>query len=225
MLRAKTPLPARPRARGRPVKSEADQAEIRNRILAATEAAYANGGYHELSVRAILLNARLSRPTFYRHFSNVDDPIRQVIQRTHQGLLDRLAARIPRDASVAEKMVSAIDFYLDWCKSIGGLLKPLYRELHDPVSPVSSMRQDVLGRIGDFYVKTMTYSGHPPRNRLLVDLMISGIEFLGYRFYLETRRDAAALRDTRDAMLRLMACTFDNPEQWLRMLRKKKLID
>ncbi|HEY0844950.1 MAG TPA: TetR/AcrR family transcriptional regulator [Noviherbaspirillum sp.] len=225
MPKAKTLPPVATRSRGRPVKSEADQAAIRNRILDAAEAAYAEGGYHELTVQAILLKAELSRPTFYRHFSNVDEPIQQVILRTHQGLLDRLAARIPRDASVAEKMVNAIDFYLDWCKNIGVLLKPFYNELHDPVSPVSSLRQDVLARIGDFYVKTMTYSGNPPRNRLLVDLMVTGIEYLGYRFYLETRRDAAALRTTRDAMLRLMACTFDNPEQWLRMLRRKKLID
>lgn len=225
MPRAKTQPPVQTRSRGRPAKSEADQAEIRTRILEAAEAAYAEGGYHGLTVQAILVHANLSRPTFYRHFSNVDEPIHQVIERAHQGLLERLSARIPRDASVAEKMVSAIDFYLDWCKSIGGLLRPFHSELHDPLSPVSAMRQDVLARIGDFYVKTMTYSGNPPRNRVLVDLMVTGIEFLGYRFYLETRRDASALRVTRDAMLRLMACTFDNPEQWLRMLRRKKLID
>lgn len=225
MAKAKTHPQAAPRARGRPAKSEADHAEIRNRILAATEAVYADGGYHELTVQAILLKAGLSRPTFYRHFDNVDEPMRQVIQHAHQGLLDRLADRIPSDASVAEKMVSAIDFYLEWGTSIGALLKPFYIELHDPASPVSALRQEVLARIGDFYVKTMKYSGTPPRNRLLVDLMITGVEFLGFRYHLETRRDAAALRLTRDAMLRLMACTFDNPEQWLKMLRKKQLID
>lgn len=213
------------RPRGRPAKSEADQALIRSRILDATAAAYAEGGYHGLTVQAILLKAGLSRPTFYRHFSNVDEPMQVIIQRVHHGLVERLVERIPRDASVAEKMVSAIDFYLDWVKSIGPILKPFHAELRDPASPVSAIRQATLARVGDFYIKTMEESGHPPRNRLLVDLMLNDLEFLGFRYHLETRRDAASLRITRDAMLRMMACTFDNPEQWLRMLRKKKLID
>ena len=197
-----------PRPRGRPAKSEADQAEIRDRILDATAAAYGESGYHALSVKAILEKAELSRPTFYRHFSNVDEPLRLVIARAHQGLVDRLVNRIPPEASIDDKMARAVELYLEWAKSLGPLLRPFYVELHDPHSPVSELRPQVLSRIGELYMKTLEASGAKVQSKLLVELMVTGIEFLGYRYYLERSKGRITLPMIKDAMLRLMSCTL-----------------
>jgi TetR/AcrR family transcriptional regulator len=200
------PAPQRPR--GRPVKTEADQAEIRNRILEATAAAYGETGYHGLSVKAILEKADLSRPTFYRHFSNVDEPLRQVILDAHKGLVDRLINRIPADAGIHDKMARAVELYLEWAKSLGPLLRPFYIELHDPHSPVSELRPQVLARIGELYTKTLEASGVKVQSKLLVELMLTGIEFLGYRYYLERGKGRITLAMIKDAMLRLMVSTL-----------------
>lgn len=199
------------KGRGRPSKSEADQAEIRNRILEATAAVYGETGYHALSVQAILEKAGLSRPTFYRHFRNVDEPVRLVIAQAHQGLVDRFVNQISPDAGIEEKMMRAVELYLDWGKSLGPLLRPFYVELHDPLSPVSKLRPHVLGRIGDLYIKTLETSGIKLQSRLLVELMVTGIEFLGYRYYFERSRGRITRAMIKDAMLRLMACTLERP--------------
>ena len=202
------PIPQPPRSRGRPAKSEADQAAIRNRILAATAAVYGETGYHGLSVKLILEKAGLSRPTFYRHYSNVEDPLRQVILDAHSGLVDRLVNRIPPDAGIDDKMQRAVELYLEWAKSLGPLLRPFYVELHDPHSPVSELRPQVLARIGELYIKTLESSGVKVQNKLLVELMLTGIEFLGYRYYLERGKGRITLPMIKEAMLRLMASTL-----------------
>ena len=201
-------MPQPPRSRGRPVKSDADQAAIRNRILAATAAVYGETGYHGLSVKLILEKAGLSRPTFYRHYSNVEDPLRQVILDAHSGLVDRLVNRIPPDAGIDDKMQRAVELYLEWAKSLGPLLRPFYVELHDPHSPVSELRPQVLARIGELYIKTLESSGVKVQNKLLVELMLTGIEFLGYRYYLERGKGRITLPMIKEAMLRLMASTL-----------------
>lgn len=205
-----------PRPKGRPYKTEAEQEEVRNLILDATAAAYAETGYHGLSVKAILDRADISRPTFYRYFSNVDEPAKLMIIRAHQSLGDRLANEVPTDVSLEERMSVALDIYLDWGKSIGPLVRPFYVELHDPYSPVSELRQVILARIGRMYIKIVEQYGRKVKNQLLVDMMQIGNEFLGYRFHVETNRDAESLAVTRDAMIRLLANTFDNPEEWLK---------
>ncbi|WP_420476957.1 TetR/AcrR family transcriptional regulator [Noviherbaspirillum sp. ST9] len=210
-MRSATPEDNHSRPRGRPTKSEADQAEIRNRLLNATAAAYGETGYHALSVKAILEKAELSRPTFYRHFSNVDEPLRLVIAGAHHGLVDRLVTRIPAEAPIEQKMAHAVELYLDWAKSMGPLLRPFYVELHDPYSPVSELRPQVLARIVDLYTKTIESSGAKVQSRLLVELMVTGIEFLGYRYYLERGKGRITLAMIKDAMWRLMACTLAEP--------------
>jgi TetR/AcrR family transcriptional regulator len=205
-----------PKPKGRPYKTEAEQEEVRNLILDATAVAYAETGYHGLSVKAILDRADISRPTFYRYFSNVDEPAKLMIIRAHQSLGDRLANEVPTHVSLEERMSVALDIYLDWGKSIGPLVRPFYVELHDPYSPVSELRQVILARIGRMYIKVVEQYERKVKNQLLVDMMQIGNEFLGYRFHVETNRDAEALAITRDAMIRLLANTFHNPDEWLK---------
>lgn len=202
-----------PRGRGRPVKTEEDRAEIRNRVLAATASAYAESGYHGLSVQAVLDKAGLSRPTFYKYFSNVDEPLEAVIALAHHGLVERLRKEIPSEAGIEEKMTCAVDLYLDWGKSLGPLLRPFYIELHDPLSPVSRLRPQVLQRISELCIKTLESNGFTLQNPLMVELMVTGIEFLGYRYHLERSSGKVTRAMINDAILRLVACAVARPTE------------
>lgn len=201
------------RARGRPVKTEEDRAEIRNRILAATAAAYGETGYHGLSVQAVLEKADLSRPTFYKYFSNVDEPLQAVIALAHHGLVERFRKQIPAEAAIEEKMIRAVDLYLEWGKSLGPLLRPFYIELHDPLSPVSKLRPQVLQRISELCVKTLESSGLRLQNSLMIELMVTGIEFLGYRYHLDRSSGKITRAMINDAILRLTACAVAQPKE------------
>lgn len=196
------------RRRGRPVKTEAGQAALRERIIQSTAAVYAETGWHKLSVQAVLQHAGLSRPTFYRHFANIEEPLRLVISRAHQDLLDRYCGGIAPDAGLEDKMLKAVEIYLDWCEAQGGLLRPFFIELHDPLSPVSALRPQALARIAEIYTKTLQARGVEVQNQLLVELMVTGIEFLGYRYHLERGSKNITVAMIKDAMLRLMHCTM-----------------
>jgi TetR/AcrR family transcriptional regulator len=209
---ATTKRPDKARPRGRPNKTEADQAEIRNRILKATAEVYAETGYHGLSVKLILEKANLSRPTFYRQFSNVEEPLRLVIVAAHQGLIDSLRTEIPANASIEDKMERAVGLYLKWGKNIGPLLRPMYIELHDPLSPASELRQQVLHRMGELYTKALEKNGSRLHSPLMTDLMVTGIEFLGYRYHLEQKSGKITLGMIKEVMLKLMHCTVLPPK-------------
>jgi AcrR family transcriptional regulator len=196
------------RQRGRPVKSESEQAELRNRILDATAAAYGELGYHALTVQAILEKAGLSRPTFYRYFANCDEPVRIIIAAAHADLVDRLVNQVPQDADIEEKMARAVALYLDWGKSIGPLLRPLYIELHDPRSPVSELRPQVLSKINDIYTKMLQASGFSLQSPLFIELMITGIEFLGYRYHFQQSAERVTRTMINEAIKGLMVSTI-----------------
>jgi TetR/AcrR family transcriptional regulator len=196
------------RRRGRPARTETGQAALREQIISATAAVYAETGCHGLSVEAVLQHAGLSRPTFYRHFANVEAPLRLLVARAHQDLLDRYCDRIPAGAGLEEKMSTAVEMYLAWCEAQGGLLRPFFIELHDPSSPVSALRPQVLARIADIYTKTLQAEGLKVQNPLMVELMVTGIECLGYRFQLERLTGDITVAMIKDAMLCLMRCTI-----------------
>lgn len=205
-------LSAKRRSRGRPSKNKDEQAKIRNRLLNATAEAYAESGYHGLSVQAILKKAQLSRPTFYRQFNNLDEPLRVVIARAHQGLVDRLLNQIPADATIQEKITRAVDLYLEWTKSIGPLLRPFYIELHDPCSPVSELRPQVLAHVAGLYRKTLEMNGIQIQNPLLVEVFATAVEFLGYRYHLQQDTGKITPDMMKGAILNMMACTVAEPE-------------
>lgn len=200
------------RPRGRPTKNEADQAELRNRILNATAQAYGETGYHGLSVKAVVAKANLSRPTYYRQFSNVEEPLRIVIAGAYEGLIDSLMNQIPAHAGIDEKMMRAVLLYLKWGRNIGPLLRPLYVEVHDPLSPASDLRLQALRRIGEVYTSALGKSGFMQQSPLMTELMIIGIELLGYRYHLERKIGKITLGMIKDTMRRLMACTMAQAE-------------
>jgi TetR/AcrR family transcriptional regulator len=214
--------PSKPRARGRPPQTESERIRLRDQIISATAAAYAETGYHGLTVQSILDKAHLSRPTFYRYFSNVDEPVCVVIELAHRDLVDRLKNKIPPSADMETMMKHAVSLYLDWGKSVGPLLRPLYVELHDPMSPVSRLRPQVLQRIGELYAKSLQAHGLTMQSPLLIDLMITGIEFLGYRYHLERSSGRVTLDMLKDAGLRLMICTIAKQEDLLAQIRKRR---
>jgi TetR/AcrR family transcriptional regulator len=192
------------RPRGRPPKSAAEQAEVVDALLAATRSVFARGGYHGLSVELVLEESGLSRPTFYKHFRSVDDAIEAVLREANQDLLRRLM-RALRDTDGAPlwRVEAALVAFRDWGEALGPMLRPLYSELHDVHSPTSRHRKQIMELLANELARAAEPAGRPRPSRLTLDTLIQGVEFLGYHYHLESARDHAAWKATRDAMLRL----------------------
>src|SRR3954449_12876587 len=80
--------------RGRPPQSEADAAAARARIVAATREVFAEHGSHGLSVALIIERAGIARPTFYKYFSNAEQPLQLVLDASDHALADGLQAAL-----------------------------------------------------------------------------------------------------------------------------------
>jgi TetR/AcrR family transcriptional regulator len=207
------PSPPTPR-RGRPPQSAAAIEATRARILDATRVVFSEVGYHGLSVELVIAEAGLSRPTFYKYFRSTEEPIELVIVGVNDALIERLL----REGDFSRDPVAAIDACLaawrDWGEELGPMLRPLFSELHDVHSPASRHWLRTLGILANRIGDVVEALGRPRPPRLLVDALLSGVEFLGYRYHLDSPRDAASWKAARDAMLRLGVGLLGTGVEW-----------
>lgn len=205
---------APPRGRGRPPAAPAVQEAIRQRLLDATAAVFARVGYHGLAVELVAAEAELSRPTFYKHFRNTDEAVEVVIRDANDRLIAALLAAVANQASPFAALEAALAVWRDWGHELGPMLRPLFAELHDAHSPASRHRQRTLALLADRLRTLMQEVGFPPPPRVQVDTFLNGMEYLGYRFHLQTPRDAASWQETRDSMLRLALGLLGTTQVW-----------
>lgn len=200
-----------PRGRGRPPAAPEVAADQRRRLLDATATVFARTGYHGLAVELVAAEAGLSRPTFYKHFRNTDDAIELVIADVNERLIRTLLATVAGQASPFAALEAALLAWRDWGHGLGPLLRPLFAELHDAHSPASRHRLRTLTILGERLCGLMRDVGMPAPPPLQVDAFLNGMEYLGYRFHLQTPGDDASWQETRDGMLRLaiglLGCT------------------
>lgn len=75
-------------------RSPAGVGEARERILDGAEACLAREGYSRVSMEAVAAEARISRATLYRYFSNRDEVFSGVVVREAERYLDRIRFRV-----------------------------------------------------------------------------------------------------------------------------------
>ncbi|MFT3921794.1 MAG: helix-turn-helix domain-containing protein [Myxococcales bacterium] len=193
----------RTRARGRPPKTAEGHAEMRRTFLEATRRVFAREGYHALSVELVLREAGLSRPTFYKYFESVDAAIDVVLREVNDDLIESLLSAISSASAPYDKLEAALLAWRSWGERLGPMLRPLFAELHDPHSPASRHRKRTQRLLAKHFLSASEAIGRPAPAPLMLETLIQGMEFLGYRYHFETKRDAESWRITREAMLRL----------------------
>ncbi len=196
------------RSRGRPPKTKADEDTMKANIADATLKAFAEHGYHAMSVEHILVNANISRPTFYKYFRQLEEPLALAAFSLHTDLTERLANALEADGDALLNAVTAFDAYVDWGKSLGAVLRPLYAEFYQTNSPVSSFRLQTIETIKKMIVSAVIKSGRPQPTATTLGLFITGIEFLAFHFLLNSDRSEEAYAETRLSMLRLLTATL-----------------
>lgn len=189
--------------RGRPVKSDVQQEEVRRRIIQATREVFIAVGYHGLSVELILAQCALSRPTFYKYFRNTDEPIEIVLREANDQLINGMTQAVSKAVGLFEQIEIALSTWRQWGDDMGPLLRPLFGELHDKHSPAWHNRLRTLEVIENNLVQAAVLAGMPRPSKILIQALINGVEFLGYRFQLETPKDEVSWQQTRSAMLRM----------------------
>lgn len=204
LVRSKTTaLKTRVRAPGRPKASAAQRAENEELVLAAAEAVYARHSYHEITVEQILVEAGISRPTFYRWFSGKDEVLERVVRRANDALLTRMHDSMSRAEDLMGRIAAGVDAYIQWGLETGPLVLALYREGHLSGSPVHKDRRRVGEGTLKLYMDQVHKLGRPVAHPLLYQSIIAAILHAGSWLFSKQNPTAREIETARRVMLRI----------------------
>jgi AcrR family transcriptional regulator len=113
-------------SRSQPAAS-ASADDARERILAAGERCIDRHGIRKTTMDDVAAEARLSRPSVYRYFSDRDDLLIELIARHARVLNDRAHKTMSRQSSVPDQIVEGLLYIADH-----GYRDPLTRHVMDP---------------------------------------------------------------------------------------------
>ncbi|MGS2804900.1 TetR/AcrR family transcriptional regulator [Nocardia sp. MW-W600-9] len=198
--------------RGRPPQTQEQAEEVRARIVEATAAVFARNGSRGLSVAQIIEQAGLARPTFYRYFGNVSEPLHVVLTTSNDGLVGAIRDALSGTDEPVELGIRLIDAFIDWARGHGPMLRPLFAELHDPGSLVSAYRERALDDIRALVRKTFVELGRPVPTPLDMDTALHVCEYVVYRLTAGTAPgsdpDPALDSEARITMIRVLLVTM-----------------
>lgn len=198
--------------RGRPPQSAADVEAVRTRIVAATREVFAEHGSHGLNVALIIERAGIARPTFYRYFSNAEQPLQAILDESDLGLADGLQRALDSADDEVQMVVAGIDAYLAWARSHGPALRPLFSELHDPSSPVSPHRERTLAMLRGRLIERFVRLGRTPPPPQDIDVLLHTFEYVGFRVALAEPGSAIDLDWARRTMARIAVALLATPD-------------
>jgi len=189
--------------RGRPRKTDDEIQRVKDKILAATRTVFGTHGTQGTTVQKIILNANISRPTFYKYFANSDEPLNLVIEHANLRLVQKMLAVSNADSPV----LAVIDTYIAWGKEEIEILPAIHQELLIKGSPVSKHRADTLNSIYAILEKVLQEKGRQVPDKIVFESVIMGAENIGYHLLLQS--DPSKTDKYRADMLKLAIALFE----------------
>jgi AcrR family transcriptional regulator len=176
---------------------------------------FAKHGYHGVSVERILLESGLSRPTFYRYFSNADEVIDLLMKEVNDELIEGILTAIRLVDNPFAKVEAGLLAWRKWGENVGPMLKSIFAELHDTNSPAAVQRKRVQETLAQEFNQAVVALGRKPISPLQIDTFVVGVEYLGYRLHFgpDGPTEAAWLQ-TRQVMMRLAFGLLGTHVEW-----------
>ncbi len=172
--------PSKPRRRpGRPRAGEPQGEDLREVIIAAAEQVYGAHGFRGASVELIAQAAGISRPLFYRLFKDRRDVIDIVVVRANDALRAAVLTAIIPQTRLLPMLSVAIDAYFDWCRAHSAVAGSICAEQHDPESPASAQREQVIQDLVRLFSSKAQERGSQMVPLLMLDTLICAIEHVG----------------------------------------------
>jgi AcrR family transcriptional regulator len=86
----------------------------RDRILAAVADVSSAASYGELTVEAVIVHARVSRRTFYEHFTNKEEAFLAAYDAVLAQLFERVSTRIEEEESFVARVAAGLGAFLEF---------------------------------------------------------------------------------------------------------------
>jgi len=176
------------RRRGRPsIPNEVQK----KRLIDAALRAFEKTHYEKTSVADIVREAKMSSRSFYAQFKSKEDLVAELVEERAHQFLEQLQSKLSEPINLAERVSGAIRTYLELFPVANVDLERLGGEAGERVH---AARRHYVQRITDFNMRGFAalhaegvVARIPPR--ATVELLMTGIEGLTFRYYNEGRRE------------------------------------
>lgn len=118
--------------------------DTRGRLLRATAVGVARHGTRACTVQHILDEAQLSRRTFYKTFTSLEDALNALYEVAVRVLKHTMSSAISRARTPLGKVIAALDTYLEMQILGGPLITALQREAMHDGSPLAVHRHELV---------------------------------------------------------------------------------
>ncbi|WP_394829988.1 TetR/AcrR family transcriptional regulator [Pendulispora rubella] len=186
---------------------------MREHVIATSARVYSEHGYRHTTVERILEAAGISRPTFYRLFSDRRDVIEILVARANDLLYAQVLAAAESQRDLRSAVVAAVDAYFEWGLSTGPMVGAIYNEIHDPESPASYHRTRVIGRMIELFDAIAAKRGRPRLDPLFWDALICAAEHAASGAFWPKRRPRADIERRRAVVLRILLASLATPRE------------
>jgi hypothetical protein len=96
---------------------------------------------------------------------------------------------------------------------LGPLLRPLYREIHDPASPASTHRLRILGELTALFKSRVESLGRPRLDEVMYDTLLHVIEHVGHQAFWPQQESASGIIARRRVIERIVMASLTLPEE------------
>ncbi len=151
----------------------------RDKILIAAKKTFGRLGYPQTRVEDVLLDAGVSRPTFYKEFSSAAD-LFLTLARVHYGALaTSIVTAMQRAPEPPRKLEALIGAYFAWRREMGAFGRALDAEARSPNSALSALRKPIIDGLVEAFRGQITELGRPAPDPLMLRALIAAAEQLG----------------------------------------------
>ena len=176
------------RGRGRPPGGTAEK-----RILAGAIEAFAENGFHDCTVEAILAASGVARPTFYRAFKSKEDVFRAVVSLGLENIDQILEEAIAEADSLAtgdERVEWVLRKYLNACFDSGAMVGVM-NLVDDSMPDLAGMREASSQRVGLLLSRKVSDQGYTSPDPLLIEAFLAAINRVVILSYSEEKTPGA----------------------------------
>lgn len=175
-----------------------DQNENRRELLAAAARVFAQQPVVSTSVAQLLVEANVSRRTFYKFFPNVEALLEALYASASRVLLEQIRAGLHRGRTPAQKCEGLVDAYLAADTRDGALMRVLAAEALRAESKLAPRRLELFDGITSAVMRELKLDADPR----LIQGCLFGLEGLLRRASPMSPRERKKLRA---AMLQLLS--------------------
>ncbi|MFT3925674.1 MAG: TetR/AcrR family transcriptional regulator [Myxococcales bacterium] len=187
-----------------------------NRILEAASRAFGRLGYAAVRVEDILLEAEISRPTFYKAFRTKEGVFQALSERHHLEIRERIRAVSLESLEPLQMLARMVDTFLTWRAGLGPVGRVLDVEARTPGSCIAGDRKKTLQEMTSLLNQQLTASGRRAVDPTFLVALIAALESLADSLLSGKKRiDSAAMNRARAIALRLVSGALANPGEAL----------